>query len=61
MAGLVCLPGVVVQPRRCPDAALDVPTQVHGEPMYNMIGGRVKESLPIYATTCRPDLAKDMG
>ena len=33
----------------------------HGEPIYNLIGGKVKERLPIYATTSRPDLAQELG
>ena len=31
------------------------------EPIYNLIGGKVKDRLPIYATTSRPDLAQQMG
>lgn len=32
-----------------------------GEPVYNLLGGKTKERLPVYATTARPDLAKEMG
>jgi len=32
-----------------------------GEPIYNLLGGKTKERLPVYATTARPDLAKEMG
>ncbi len=31
------------------------------EPVYNLMGGRTKERVPVYATTSRPDLAKDRG
>lgn len=31
------------------------------EPVYNLMGGRTKQRVPVYATTSRPDLAKDMG
>ena len=31
------------------------------EPVYNLMGGRTKERVPVYATTSRPDLAKDLG
>jgi len=31
------------------------------EPVYNLIGGKTKERLPVYATTARPDLAQKMG
>ena len=32
-----------------------------GEPVYNLMGGRTKQRIPVYATTSRPDLAKDLG
>ena len=32
-----------------------------GEPVYNLMGGRTKQRVPVYATTSRPDLAKKMG
>jgi L-alanine-DL-glutamate epimerase-like enolase superfamily enzyme len=28
------------------------------QPIYNLLGGKTKEKLPVYATTSRPDLAK---
>lgn len=31
------------------------------EPVYNLMGGRTKERIPVYATTSRPDIAKDLG
>ena len=35
--------------------------QVKGEPVFNLMGGRTKQRIPCYATTSRPDLAKEMG
>merc|ERR1719272_1028662 len=32
-----------------------------GEPVYNLMGGKTKEKIPVYATTSRPDLAQKMG
>jgi L-rhamnonate dehydratase len=32
-----------------------------GEPVYNLLGGKTKERLPMYATSTRPDLSKKMG
>lgn len=34
---------------------------VRGEPVYKMIGGETKDEIPLYCTTPRPDLAKEMG
>ena len=31
------------------------------EPVYNLMGGRTKQRIPVYATTSRPDLAKNLG
>ncbi len=31
------------------------------EPVYNLMGGRTKERIPVYATTSRPDIAQDLG
>ena len=31
------------------------------EPVYNLMGGRTKQRVPVYATTSRPDLAKEHG
>lgn len=28
---------------------------------YNLLGGKTKDRVPCYATTSRPDIAKDMG
>ena len=32
-----------------------------GEPVYNLMGGRTKQRVPVYATGSRPDLAQEMG
>ena len=31
------------------------------EPVYNLMGGRTKERVPVYATSSRPDIAKALG
>lgn len=31
------------------------------EPVYNLMGGRTKQRVPVYATGSRPDIAKEMG
>lgn len=31
------------------------------KPVYELLGGKTKERMPCYATTSRPDLARDMG
>ena len=44
------------------DIALwDLAGKTLNEPVYNLMGGRTKERVPVYATTSRPDLAKAMG
>merc|ERR1712070_131790 len=44
------------------DIALwDLLGKVKGEPVFNLMGGRTKQRIPAYATTSRPDLAKEMG
>ena len=35
--------------------------KLRGEPIYALIGGKTKEHLPVYATTSRPDIAKEFG
>lgn len=32
-----------------------------GAPVYDLMGGRTKHSVPVYATTSRPDTAKELG
>ena len=44
------------------DLALwDLIGKLRGEPVYNLIGGAVRDELQFYATGARPDLAKTMG
>eukprot|EP00298_Acanthocystis_sp_HF-20_P005359 c15554_g1_i1.p1 GENE.c15554_g1_i1~~c15554_g1_i1.p1 ORF type:complete len:455 (+),score=188.75 c15554_g1_i1:74-1438(+) len=44
------------------DLALwDALGKLRNEPVYMLLGGKTKGSLPVYATTSRPDLAKKMG
>ena len=44
------------------DIALwDLLGKVKNEPVYNLLGGKTKARVPCYATTSRPDLAKDLG
>ena len=44
------------------DLALwDLLGKLRGEPVYALLGGKVRDRLPVYATTARPDLAKGLG
>lgn len=44
------------------DLALwDVLEKFRSEPVYQLLGGKTKQGLPVYATTGRPDLAKKLG
>ena len=44
------------------DIALwDLAGKTLNEPVYNLMGGRTKQRVPVYATTSRPDLAQEMG
>ena len=44
------------------DLALwDLLGKLRDEPVYAMLGGRSVDKLPVYATTIRPDLAREMG
>lgn len=42
-------------------AVWDLLGRLRGEPVWAMIGGKVRERQPMYATTPRPDLAKKLG
>lgn len=42
-------------------AVWDLLGRLRGEPVWAMIGGKVRDKQPMYATTPRPDLAKNMG
>ena len=44
------------------DIALwDLAGKTLNEPVFNLMGGRTKQRVPVYATTSRPDLAKKLG
>mmetsp|Transcript_4230 Transcript_4230/g.6288 ORF Transcript_4230/g.6288 Transcript_4230/m.6288 type:complete len:426 (-) Transcript_4230:117-1394(-) len=54
--------GLPIQAISAVDLAIwDCLGKLHKVPVYNLLGGRTKDALPIYATTARPDLAKKMG
>lgn len=54
--------GLPIQAISAVDLAIwDALGKVREEPVYAMLGGKTKERLPVYATTARPDLAKEMG
>ena len=54
--------GLAIHAISAVDLALwDALGQLRGEPVYAMLGGKTVDKLPAYATTVRPDLAKDMG
>ena len=44
------------------DVALwDLLGLLRGEPVYQMIGGAVRDEVPLYCTGIRPDIAKENG
>ena len=54
--------GVVMNAISAIDIALwDLLGRLRQEPVYAMLGGKVREELTFYATGPRPDLARDMG
>ncbi len=54
--------GLPIQAISAVDLAIwDALGKLHGLPVYKLLGGKTKGNLPIYATTARPDLAKQMG
>lgn len=54
--------GIVMNAISAIDLALwDLLGKLRNEPVYKMIGGKVREELVFYATGPRPDLAKEMG
>jgi L-rhamnonate dehydratase len=54
--------GVVVNAISGVDLALwDLLGKIREEPVYQLLGGKVRDSLEFYATGARPDLAKKMG
>lgn len=54
--------GLTIQAISAVDLALwDLLGKLRGEPVYALLGGRTKDRLPVYATTARPDLARQLG
>ena len=54
--------GVVINAISAVDLALwDLLGKVRGLPVFDLIGGRVRDEITFYATGPRPDLAKEMG
>jgi L-rhamnonate dehydratase len=54
--------GLPIQALSAVDLALwDALGKHRNEPVYNLLGGKTKERLPMYATSTRPDLSKAMG
>lgn len=54
--------GLPIQAISAVDLALwDALGKLRNEPVYQLLGGKTKELLPVYCTTARPDLAKSMG
>ena len=54
--------GIAIQALSAVDIAIwDALGHLRNLPVYKMLGGKTKERMPVYATTARPDLAKEMG
>ena len=54
--------GLPLQAISAVDLALwDLLGLLRKEPVYALLGGKTKDRLPVYCTTARPDLAKEMG
>ena len=54
--------GIVLNTISCVDLALwDLLGKVRKEPVFQLLGGPVRDELQFYATGARPDLAKQMG
>lgn len=54
--------GLVVNAISGVDLALwDLLGKLRGEPVYQMLGGAVRDELQFYATGARPDMAKELG
>jgi L-rhamnonate dehydratase len=54
--------GIVLNTISGVDLALwDLLGKIRQEPVYNLLGGPVRDELVFYATGARPDLAKEMG
>jgi len=54
--------GLPLQAISAVDLAIwDLLGKLRNEPVYALIGGKTKDRLPVYSTTARPDLAKELG
>lgn len=54
--------GIAIQAISGVDIAIwDALGHLRGLPVYRLLGGKTKEKIPCYATTARPDLAKELG
>lgn len=54
--------GIAIQALSALDLAIwDALGRLRNLPVYQMLGGRTKQKMPVYATTSRPDLAKELG
>lgn len=54
--------GISVHALSAVDLALwDLLGKLRNEPVYALLGGKTKESVPVYCTTARPDLAQALG
>jgi L-rhamnonate dehydratase len=54
--------GLVVNTISCVDLALwDLLGKLRDEPVYQLLGGAVRDELTFYATGARPDVAKQLG
>ena len=54
--------GLPLQAISAVDLALwDLLGHLRQEPVYALLGGKTKQRLPVYSTTARPDIAKQLG
>jgi L-rhamnonate dehydratase len=54
--------GLPIQALSAVDLAIwDLLGLLRNEPVYALLGGKTKQRLPVYNTTARPDLSKQMG
>jgi L-rhamnonate dehydratase len=54
--------GLAIQALSAVDLAIwDCLGKIRGEPVYSLLGGKTKETLPVYATTSRPEIARQWG
>jgi len=54
--------GLAIQSISAVDIAIwDVLGKLKEEPVYNLVGGKTKEKLPVYMTNCDAKKSKDLG